>query len=111
MTNKDRLLLLKGLTSIGVEAKKFGYVPTRFLQDLARCVADPADLIGRYVRGPPSDGFERLREHGRLDLTVENVAWRHRHLFAADIGAAAERRLAAAGFDVHTQERTPPRRV
>jgi hypothetical protein len=34
-----------------------------------------------------TDGFERLWREGRLDLTVENLAWRHRSMFPPRLGA------------------------
>lgn len=103
MTKQERSTLFAELKRIGEETRKFKYIPGRFLQDLANC-DDPAELITRYVLAPhPSEGFARLTLEGRLDLSVENVAWRYRHLFPADVGAAAEKRLSQAAFDVHAQ--------
>jgi hypothetical protein len=60
--------------------------------------------VERYVLAKnPTDGFNRLWQERRLDLTVENVAWKHRHLFRPEVGRAAAGRLASAGFDVRTQ--------
>jgi hypothetical protein len=79
------------------------YIPSRYLQDLAN--SGPAELVERYVLAKhPTDGFQRLWQEQRLDLTVENIAWKHRRIFRPEIGAAAEARLASAGFDVKTQQ-------
>ena len=56
-----------------------------------------------------TDGFQRLWLEKRLDLSVENVAWRHRHLFPPEIGVTAAQRLREAGFDVTTQSPIAPR--
>ncbi|MGZ4391192.1 MAG: hypothetical protein ACXVRK_03560 [Gaiellaceae bacterium] len=78
------------------------YIPSRYLQDLAN--SDPAELVLRYVMAKdPTDRFQRLWMDQRLDLTVENVAWRHRDLFPPRVGQTAAARLEAAGFDVKTQ--------
>ena len=109
MAETDRSRLFADLARIGTEAKEFDYVPGRFLQDLAS--SDPVDLTARYVLSPkPTAGFIRLWEEGRLDLTVENVAWRHRHLFPSSIAEAAKKRLASVGFDVETQANVAPNR-
>ena len=102
MTNDEKKRLRAELQHIAGETKEFGYNPTRFLNDLAG--SDPGELVIRYVLARnPSEGFTRLWEEKRLDLAVENVAWRNRHLFAPEIGEAAKKRLAAMGFDVETQ--------
>jgi hypothetical protein len=101
VTKDERVLLFNELRRIGETTKEFDYIPGRFLQDLAS--SDPADLIRRYVLAPrPSAGFERLWEEGRLDVAVEYVAWKYRHLLPVEVGEAAAKRLKAAGFDVHT---------
>jgi hypothetical protein len=92
------------LLHIAEETKQFKppYIPGRYLQDLAN--SDPAELVYKYVLAKDAtDGFARLWSEGRLDLTVENIAWTHRRLFPPKVGEAAAQRLAAAGFDVKTQ--------
>src|SRR5215208_1428048 len=92
------------LYRIAEETKRFDppYIPGRYLQDLAN--SDPAELVYKYVLAKdPTDGFVRLWQEQRLDLAVENVAWKHRHLFPPSVGKSAADRLAAAGFDVKTQ--------
>lgn len=109
MTKDERAALLADLRRIGQEAKTFKYIPSRFLQDLA--VSDPTELVARYVMAPqPSDGFKRLWEEHRLDLSVENVAWKNRHLFTQEVVDVAAKRLLQAGFDVNTQCAVPANR-
>jgi hypothetical protein len=108
MTKDERAVLFGELRHIADETREFNYVPARFLQDLA--TSDPSELIVRYVLAPrPSAGLERLWREGRLDVAVENAAWKYRHLFPPAVGEAAAKRLKAAGFDVHTQRLAPAR--
>ena len=103
MTDANKKKLLAELIHIGEETKEFNYIPSRYLQDVAN--SDPAELVLRYVLAKEmTDGFGRLWREGRLDLAVENVAWKNRHMFPAKVGREAEVRLAAAGFDVRTQK-------
>lgn len=100
----DKKRLMADLLHIAEETKQFKppYIPSRYLQDLAN--SDPAELVYKYVLAKsPTAGFERLWREQRLDLTVENVAWKHRSLFPQTVGRAAEDRLRTAGFDVRTQ--------
>jgi hypothetical protein len=104
MKPEDKKRLMDDLLQIAQETRQFKppYIPSRYLQDLAN--SDPAELVYKYVMAKkPTDGFERLWREGRLDLAVENVAWKHRHLFPPRVGQAATSRLASAGFDVRTQ--------
>ena len=82
------------MLKIYVEASKLGYYPTRFRQ----MVEEYGGLAAaqRLLSGEtPSDGFARLWELGRLDLTVECLAlgepWRR--LFTDAELREAERRL------------------
>jgi hypothetical protein len=102
--NDAEKALLRDLRDIAEATRQFKppYIPGRYLQDLAN--SDPKELVERYVLAKnPTDGFERLWREGRLDLAVENVAWKHRHLFLPNVGKAAAERLAFAKFDVRTQ--------
>ena len=104
MKMDDKKRLMADLLHIAEETKQFKppYIPSRYLQDLAN--SDPAELVYKYVLAKsPTAGFERLWREQRLDLTVENVAWKHRSLFPQTVGRAAEDRLRTAGFDVRTQ--------
>lgn len=104
MKPEDKKRLMSDLLHIAEETRLFKppYIPSRYLQDLAN--SDPAELVYKYVMAKdPTDGFERLWSERRLDLTVENIAWKHRHLFPQRVGQTAARRLASAGFDVKTQ--------
>jgi hypothetical protein len=110
MNDDDRRRLMRDLIRIAEETRQFKppYIPSRYLQDLAN--SDPAELVERYVLAKnPTDGFHRLWQEKRLDLTVENVAWRHRNRFRPEVGRAAAKRLASAGFDVATQRHVGPR--
>jgi len=105
--NDEKRALMADLMRIAEETQLFKppYIPSRYLQDLAN--SDPTELVERYVLAKhPTDGFQRLWQEGRLDLTVENVAWKHRHVFRPEVGASAQARLAGAGFDVRRQEQT-----
>jgi hypothetical protein len=102
MNEESKRILRAELLRIGEETREFNYIPSRYLQDVAN--SDPAELVYKYVLAKdPTDGFQRLWEEGRLDLTVENVAWRNRHLFPKRVGQAAATRLAQAGFEVRKQ--------
>jgi hypothetical protein len=104
---EDKKRLMADLLHIAEETRQFKppYIPSRYLQDLAN--SDPAELVYKYVMAKdPTDGFERLWSERRLDLAVENIAWKHRRLFPPRVGQAAAARLASAGFDVHTQRQT-----
>jgi hypothetical protein len=93
------------LLHIADETRQFKppYIPSRYLQDLTN--SDQAELVLEYVLAKdPTDGFTRLWQEGRLDLAVENIAWKHRQLFPPKVGQAAAARLDAAGFDVKTQK-------
>lgn len=77
----DKKRLMADLLHIAEETRQFKppYIPSRYLQDLAN--SDAAELVCKYVLAKePTDGFERLWSEQRLDLSVENVAWNHRHL-------------------------------
>jgi hypothetical protein len=105
MTDANKKKLLAELIRIGAETKEFNYIPSRYLQDVAN--SDPAELVLRYVLAKEmTDGFERLWSEKRLDLAVENIAWKNRHMFPPRVGREAEARLAAAGFDVRTQKQS-----
>lgn len=77
------------------EATRVGYRPTRFLQMVNELGGLPA--ARQLLQGDaPSEGFVRLWELERLDLTVESLALREPwcKLFSADELRTAERRLA-----------------
>jgi hypothetical protein len=104
MNEENKRKLFRELLHIAEETRHFDppYIPHYYLQDLAN--SDPEALVLRYVLAKDmTDGFYRLWEEQRLDLTVENVAWRTRTVFPRRVGQAAAERLAACGFDVRTQ--------
>ena len=83
------------------EAKDFGYYSTYFL----RMVLDQGGLpAAKQLLGGNrvSDGFVRLWEEQRLDLSVEALALREpwRSLFGQEELAEARRRLAGTGYEV-----------
>jgi hypothetical protein len=105
MQQQDKKKLMAELLHIAEETRGFNppYIPSRYLQDVTN--SDPAELIYKYVLAKDmTDGYVRLWEEKRLDLTVENVAWRHRQLFPVRVGKAAADRLAACSFDVRKQQ-------
>jgi len=105
MNKDDKRRLFAELRHIAEETRKFKppYIPSRYLQDLAN--SDPAELIYKYVLAKkPTDGFVRLWEEKRLDLAVENIAWKNRHLFPESVGKAARERLEKMEFDVEKQK-------
>jgi hypothetical protein len=104
MRAEDKKRLMRDLLHIPEETRqsKPPYIPSRYLQDLTN--SDPAELDYKYVLAKDATaGFERLWSERRLDLAVEDVAWKHRELFPASGGRAAAERLRLAGFDVRTQ--------
>ena len=94
----------KAMTDIYHAAKREGYTPTYFIQMISELgpLATAKRLIGSDV---PSDGFTRLYELGRLDLTVEAVCldpqWSD--LFTAEERRQARTRLAAYGWGPTTR--------
>jgi hypothetical protein len=106
VSKENKQKLRADLLHIAEETKGFDYIPSRYLQDVAN--SDAAELVLRYVMAKDmTDGFERLWREGRLDLTVENLAWKHRSMFPPKVGRQARERLMAAGFDVRTQQQSP----
>lgn len=76
------------------ESKEEGYTPSRFLQ-MVNEIGGLAAAKALINEPHPSDGFQRLWEMGRLDLTVEYVAafeHRYRELFTQEERMAARRR-------------------
>jgi hypothetical protein len=97
MRDEDKRRLMRDLIHIAEETRQFKppYIPSRYLQDLAN--SNPGELVERYVLAKnPTDGFHRLWQEQRLDLTVENVAWKHRRLFRGR-SRASRSRPACAG--------------
>src|SRR4051812_11654626 len=84
-------------------ASEIGYHPTMFLRMVTERggLAAARQLINDRK---PSDGFTRLWELKRLDLSVEAVALqkRWRQLFTVDELAAARQRLLLYNFDPDT---------
>jgi hypothetical protein len=90
----------KAMLSIYHEAKKVGYTAGYFLRMLSEL--GPTETARRLIESEtPSDGFTRLYELGRLDLTVEALAlvpeWRD--LFTNEQRRTARDRLLEYGWD------------
>ena len=87
--------------AVEVMKRDLSYNPTRFVQMLAAHGA--AEATRRLLRqGHGSEGFTRLWEAGRLDLTAEAAAllpW-YEELFDRAERAEARRRLLEHGFDL-----------
>jgi hypothetical protein len=86
------------------ECVALGYHPTRFLQmlDERGAVATSIQLVmGNH------EGFERLWELRRLDLSVEAIIIREpfRNLFAPDVLERAEQKLREVGYVVRNMRR------
>lgn len=82
------------------ECKKLGYTPSYFLQMVGEFGA--VETARRLISAASvSDGFTRLWELGRLDLTVEALALRDEFqpLFSEPECRQARARLAAYGFE------------
>ena len=89
------------MLKIHEEAKEFGYYPTyfrRMVLERGGLLAAKQLLVGQEL----SDGFVRLWEEKRLDLSVEALALREpwRALFTPEELAEAWRRLDGVGFDL-----------
>ena len=105
MDAETKKQLRADLLHIAEETREFNppYIPSYYLQDVAN--SEPAELVYKYVLAKDmTDGYERLWREGRLDLTVENVAWRYRRRFEPSVGRAAKARLEASEFDVLKQK-------
>jgi 5-methylcytosine-specific restriction protein A len=81
MTRDEDLAFTEFLRQKATEAEALGYRPTQFKQMLASQGGD-ATVRQLLAKGKPSEGFTRLWELGRLDLTVEALVvetkWRER---------------------------------
>lgn len=91
--------LTQELFAAVAEAEKLGYRPTYFKQMLAE--SGGFETINRVLASnKPSDGFSRLWELGRLDLTCEAfIVEKHwREHFDPELVAFAEKRLRQAQY-------------
>jgi hypothetical protein len=98
MADLDKTLF-DALVAATKECKKLGYNPSLFLQmihDSGALGACQRLLAATNI----SDGFTRLWELKRFDLTVENIVLQPRflELFTEEERAIARRRLAEYGF-------------
>jgi 5-methylcytosine-specific restriction protein A len=99
MTPGEDIAFTEFLLQKAAEAEGLGYRPALFKQMLAAQGGEAAvrQLLGK---GKPSDGFARLWELGRLDLTVEAlvVETKWRRFFDPVLVQQAERLLSKSGY-------------
>ena len=79
--------------------QRLGYNPSYTLQMIPE--SGPLGTCQRILAtAQPSDGFTRLWELGRLDLTIENIALQPQFsdLFTEEEQAVARRRLEELGY-------------
>src|SRR4051812_33069183 len=89
----------KAMTQIYHEARKEGYVASYFLRMLSEL--GPVETARKLIATEtPSEGFARLFELGRLDLTVEALVLERRwyELFTPQERRRARDRLIAHGW-------------
>ena len=91
----------EGMLKIYEEAKEFGYYPNYFL---GMVVEQGGLSAAKHLLGGNqlSEGFVRLWEEQRLDLSVEALALRDpwTALFTDEELTEAQRRLDGAGYDL-----------
>lgn len=80
------------------QAASFGYRPTRFREMLAGLGG--VETARRLIGGSATSGFDKLWEHGRLDLSVEALVTdpRWRPLFSDEEAQVAGKRLKQYGY-------------
>lgn len=89
----------KAMIGIYHEARREGYTPHYFLRMLSDL--GPVETARRLINSAaPSEGFTRLYEMGRLDLTVEALLLRPqwRDLFTTDERRRSRSRLVDYGW-------------
>lgn len=91
----------KEMIEICKESKKIGYNPSRFIEMLA---VKEGYLIARTFMQNPSqtDGFTKLWEKKRLDLTVENTILKDKYipLFSHEEREVAKKRLSEHDYKI-----------
>jgi 5-methylcytosine-specific restriction protein A len=99
MTPNEDIAFTEFLRQKAGEAEALGYRPTLFKQMLGGQGGD-ATVRQLLARGKPSEGFTRLWELGRLDLTVEAlvVETKWRPLIDPILVQQAERLLTQSGY-------------
>ena len=99
MTEIEREQFHNDMLTIYHEAKKFGYVATRFKQmvDNKGGYETAKQLIAKQDNS--TTGFTELWMHDKLNLSVEaHVAEKWSHLFTEEEAAECRRRLAEVGY-------------
>lgn len=102
MTDFDRKKLKfhdKLLESVTISKNELHYNPTYFLRMLGElgCLETAKQLI---MSKTYSEGFTKMWEYGRLDLTVEAIALQKdfEGLFTTEVLKVAEKKLRDCGF-------------
>ncbi len=88
------------MSAVAICVNRYGYHPTRFLQMLAN--QGPVDTAISLVMEPKyHEGFTKLWELNRLDLTVEAIIRRHPYnqLFAKEVLDRAQSKLEELGYN------------
>lgn len=100
MTPTEDIAFTEFLSQKTAEAEALGYRPTLFKQMLS-AQGGAATVRQLLVKGKPSDGFRRLWELGRLDLTVEAliVETKWRDFFDPILVQRAERLLTQSRYN------------
>lgn len=100
MTPSEDIALVEFLLQKAGEAEALGYRPTQFKQML-NGQGSGATIRQLLAKGKPSEGFTRLWELGRLDLTVEAlvVETKWRTLIDPILVQHAERLLTQSRYD------------
>jgi 5-methylcytosine-specific restriction protein A len=99
MTPSEDVAFTEFLLQKAADAEALGYRPTQFKQMLG-AQGGNATVRQLLAKGKPSDGFTRLWELGRLDLTVEAlvVETKWRALIDPILVQQAERLLTQSGY-------------
>jgi 5-methylcytosine-specific restriction protein A len=101
MTHSESEAFTRFLQDKALEAQKaLNYRPSYFLQMLGS-VGGYQTVVALISQPNPSDGFAKLWEAGRLDLSVEALVLesRWRHHFDEQLVNAAFKRLSAVGYE------------
>jgi hypothetical protein len=106
MKPEQNAALRRDLEATVAEAKTFGYNPTRFHTELTN-EPSPEALVYRYLFGKERvlDGFVRLWEAGRLDISIEYIAWKHSPPLPPPVKKRAEQYLDEVGFGAAQRRR------
>ena len=97
--NLENKLRREFLNAVNICKNQYGYNPTRFLQMLEKY--GPVDTAVSLVMDPKlHDGFTKMWEFKRLDLTVEAIIRRspYNQLFSYEVIERARKKLERLGY-------------